>query len=385
LTHRNCIIAALCAAAIVFCWQALTIHFNYGGNWTALFFTGDNAPVPPDLAPGTFVVRNSTGYDGQHYRYLAHDPLFTRGYSRYLDFAALRYRRILIPALAWTLALGNQRWIDAAYIFLILASVAIGVYWCARYLTLAGLPAVCGLILLLNPAALTSVDRMLLDGTLAALAAGFFLADRLGHRKLRYAVSVMAALTKETGGAFVVAAVAADLWRKQYRQALVSATAALPAAAWWSYAAFRLSSPEPTHVLEIPLLGIVRRIFTLRELPDPLLQFAFRAIDLLAVLGFAASLWLAWRWIRKDGVSATSILVGVFLLMALVLGSQNHMTDAYGYARPISPLLLFVTLRAMAAKAWRQLVPPLLVTLSILIYFAKPVMGILRGIGLCVM
>lgn len=92
------------------------------------------------------------------------------------------------------------------------------------------------------------------------------------------------------------------------------------------------------------------------------------------------SLWLAWRWIRKDGLSATTIAASFFLALATVLGSRNHMMDAYGYARPVSPMLLYVMLRAAASRRWHQLVPPLMVTLSILIYFAKPLIGILKGI-----
>lgn len=376
---RRPLLIALAATAAVFLWQALTIHYNYQGNWTALFFTGDRQPLPPELSSGTYRIPHATGYDGQYYRLIAHDPLLKNAYDRYLDRARLRYRRILVPVLAWALAGGNRQWVDATYLLVILASVFLGVFWSAQYVQLDHLPAALGLVLLLDPATLTSIDRMLLDGVVTTLVVGFILAERKRNHGLRYVTSLLAPLVKETGFVLVCAAVLADLWRRQYRRAVISATAALPSMAWFAYVEVRTTSPEPTHLVTLPFLGIVGRIFTFRELPDARLQAAFRAVDLLSILGFAATLWLAWRCMRKDGITATTLLMGIFLAMALIFGHSDHMLDAYGYARPVSPLLLYVMLRGLAARDWRYLVPPLLVTLSILIYFVKPLLGILRN------
>ena len=381
MVSRRCFIVALAALAMAFVWQALTIHYNYGGNWTALFFTGDQGPpVPPALAAHTFVILHSPGYDGYQYRYMAHDPLLLKGYDRYLDSPRLRYRRILVPALAWALALGHSRAIDAAYIGLVLLSVFLGVLWCAEYFEDLKAPPSFGLLFLLVPATVTSVDRMVLDGTLAALAAGYFLADLRGNRKSRWSIAALAGLVKETGLAFTLAAVIADLWRRQYRRAAVSATSAIPALAWFGYVETRTRASEPVRILNVPFVGIIQRIFTMRNLPDPLLQSAFRAVDLVAILGYAITLWLAWRWIRKDGLSATTVAVALFLALAAILGDPTHMKDAYGYGRPVSPLLLYVILRAAASRRWGQLAAPLAVTFSILVYFVKPFLGILHGI-----
>lgn len=378
---RKPLMIALAAAAGVFLWQTLTIRYNYQGNWTALFFTGDRQPVPPELASSTYRVPHSIGYDGQYYRLIAHDPFLKNAYDHYLDNARLRYRRILVPALAWALAGGKRQWVDAMYQLVVLASVFIGAFWSAQYVQLDELPAALGLVLLLDPATLTSIDRMLLDGVVTTLVMGFILAERKRNNVLRYVTSMLAPLVKETGLVLVCAAVLADLWRRQYRRAMISATAALPSMAWFAYVEVRTSSPEPIGLLTIPFLGIVRRMFTFRELPDAVLQAAFRAVDLLSILGFATTLWLAWRWIRKDGITATTLLMSTFLVMALVVGERDHMNDAYGYARPVSPLLFYVMLRGLAARDWRYLVPPLLVTLSVLIYFVKPLLGILHGLA----
>ena len=76
-------------------WQALTVHANYGGNWTGLFRTGGAMRAPERLAASTFRNRDPQGYDGQFYRYLAHDPFLQQGTAAYFDDALLRSRRIL--------------------------------------------------------------------------------------------------------------------------------------------------------------------------------------------------------------------------------------------------------------------------------------------------
>jgi hypothetical protein len=69
-----CLLYALGAAVVVLSWQAATVHVNYGGNWTALFTTGELHPAPPELAGNTYRFPASNGYDGQFYRYVAHAP-----------------------------------------------------------------------------------------------------------------------------------------------------------------------------------------------------------------------------------------------------------------------------------------------------------------------
>ncbi|HEV8146815.1 MAG TPA: hypothetical protein VGP79_10555 [Bryobacteraceae bacterium] len=92
-------------AALVLTWQALTVRYSYGGNWSGLFCTGSRMPFPSELAhENIYVFPNSSGYDGQAYHYVAHDPWFQRGLANYIDAPRLRTRRILVPALAWLVA-----------------------------------------------------------------------------------------------------------------------------------------------------------------------------------------------------------------------------------------------------------------------------------------
>ena len=51
-SSRAMVCAALCTA-LALGWQALTVHYNYRGDWSALFDTGGYTAVPPSWARGT--------------------------------------------------------------------------------------------------------------------------------------------------------------------------------------------------------------------------------------------------------------------------------------------------------------------------------------------
>ena len=96
----------LAAIALVTLWQWATVTANYGGNWTALFCTGATQRQPPlVVSENIYLFANSPGFDGQMYHYIAHDPLMRSDLRRYIDDPRLRYRRILIPLLAYGVAL----------------------------------------------------------------------------------------------------------------------------------------------------------------------------------------------------------------------------------------------------------------------------------------
>src|SRR5580658_10339669 len=115
------------AVAALWLWQFLTVHYNYGGNWTALFFIGPATPVPPALAgEHLYTFAGTGGYDGQTFHVMAHDPWLRYGPPEALGINSFRYQRILVPALAWLLACGNTRWIDPAYDAVILGFAFLG-------------------------------------------------------------------------------------------------------------------------------------------------------------------------------------------------------------------------------------------------------------------
>jgi len=54
--------------------------------------------------------------------------------------------------------------------------------------------------------------------------------------------------------------------------------------------------------------------------------------------------------------------------------------EAYGYSLPLSPRLLFVMLQAVVRGFWIALVPPLLVTTSVAIFFVSPALRTLKAL-----
>jgi hypothetical protein len=63
------------AVAGLFLWQFLTVHYNYGGNWTGLFCINTRTEVPPALeAEHLYTCAIPIGYDGSVFHLIAHDP-----------------------------------------------------------------------------------------------------------------------------------------------------------------------------------------------------------------------------------------------------------------------------------------------------------------------
>src|ERR1044072_1877409 len=120
-----CAFVVCMSVLLVFSWTVAWIHYVFGGNWTAVFYTGADLRVPPDLDAQTYRVPK-VGYDGQFYRCLAHDPFLRKGYGSYVDSPRLRFGRILVPFLAWLLGAGQSRWIDGAYVAVRMLFLALG-------------------------------------------------------------------------------------------------------------------------------------------------------------------------------------------------------------------------------------------------------------------
>jgi hypothetical protein len=231
----RCAALGLAAAAAVLTWQELTIRYHYQGNQTALFCTGSKQRIPPQFRNGTYVFQNSYGYDAQFYRYAAHDLFLKKGLAGFVDDARLRYGRILLPLIAWGAAGGQERLIDKTYQLTVTVFCGLGVYWTCAYLTLAGCAPWWGLLFILLPATLASVDRMLVDGALCALFAGYLYYLRLGRFRAVYIITLLAPLVRETGFLLLAGVLLAALAERQWRRMLVFSTAATPALLWSWY------------------------------------------------------------------------------------------------------------------------------------------------------
>jgi len=171
----------LCSAAalvVVVGWQAATVYANDGGDWSALFYTGDFMRLPADVAaeqPYRFPA--SPGYDGAFYHMLAHAPSMPGDTRASIDNPPLRWRRILVPFLAFAAALRDRERIDSAYIAVVDMFVALGTAALVLFLSREGIGTAWSLLFLVVPAVLVSLDRMTVDAALAALVVVFAVAE----------------------------------------------------------------------------------------------------------------------------------------------------------------------------------------------------------------
>lgn len=384
---RRAALWALIAAALFAGWQELTVIRNFDGNLTALFCTGNTQPIPPSLRPGTYLVSSSTGYDGQMYRYVAHDPFLMGEAHRYLDNPALRTNRILIPGLAWLLALGRQSAIDTMYILLFPFACFAGAYWIALYLNAHSVsPSYC-LLFLLVPATLTATDRLVVDLPFCALSAAVVWYGYAGKRNALFAALLLACLCRETGFILLAAFVASALFERHWRKAVLFSAAALPTLAWYFFVHHQLAGSTRAAAGWLPAwLGKVGAIgpfyWLLHPFPYPFVSWVAvlaQTFDRLAILGmllsFALALWYGLRQ-PKEPVHLAALL---FTASAALTFDPEFWQETYNFVRPFSPLLLIVGLHsvAVARHRWLWLLPAAMVDLRIGFQLSPQILGVL--------
>ena len=371
----------LAATLLVAAWQWATVTANYGGNWTALFCTGAEQRLPPLVAAEhVYVFPNSGGYDGQFYHYIAHDPWLRSGLQSYMDAPGLRYRRILVPLLAYGIAMGRGQWVDRAYELVFLAGIGLGVYWSCGLAQQAGLAAAWGLLFLLMPAVPISMDRLVVDGALAALTAGFLYYSRSPSWKL-FLVLACAALTRESGVLLPASYCAYLLLRREFRKAGVFALSGLPAAAWYLYVHAH-TAPGEIAMSWIPLLEILRALGHPERYPARIpFAAAVHAADYAALAGVLAAFGLAFVWFFRGPSGPARLTAALFAAAALFQRWPGHWENVYHFGRVATPLLL--CLGAMAAqqrKAW-LLAPAAMMLPKIAMQLAPQALGVMRWLG----
>lgn len=369
------------ACFIASAWLALNIAGAYDGDWSGLFYTGAEVTLPSGLDAHTRRVDDSTGYDGQFYHLLAHDPLMRRGFTDHIDNLSLRWRRIGVPAAAYVLAAGNDAYIDYAFVVIQLAFVFWGTFWLARYAEEQGRETAWGLAFLLVPAVLVSLDRMTVDLPLAALTAAFALYASSTNRAALYVVLTVAPLVRETGiiltaGWFVHAAL-----RRDWRAMVLNAATTAPTIAWWGYVRSQTWADGTNWYGAYPLSGIVERTIAGSGIP-PLSAWLQTAATLEEVanagmwLAFALAGYLAWK--RSTGyLELTAILFAVF---ASMLGRLDIWTSAYAAGRTMSPLLLILALLALRGRNWIFAAPLLLMLPRIALQYQAQLKAALQGL-----
>ncbi len=385
MESRRAALFGIAAVMFLWLWQVATVHCNYGGNWTALFCIRPGMPVPAFLkSENLYIFHGTEGYDGQVYHLIAHDPWMRKGSAQAIAGASFRYQRILVPALAWIVALGQDRWIHAGYFTVILAFVFLGVYWLALFAERAGLNPAWGLAFALTPATITSIDRMTADIALAAFAIGFAFYAEKGSRWKVFVVLTCAALTRETALPIIAGYALFLFTRRRFVDGMWAAATALPALAWYVYLNHRAEpSPLPSYVDVVPLAGFLERVFhpTVYALA-PFKNLVAVTLDYFALAGVAVALGLAARlaWARRWDAQVAPVYA--LAIAAILIGSRSVWEDAYAFGRVLTPFMLLTGLQYLGPRPWLALAPMLLVDTRIGLNLVGQVVGVLgRVVG----
>ena len=367
----------LLAVLLSVAWQVTTVSINFGGNWTALFRTGSFRPSPPELASEhIYIFSDSYGYDGQLYHLIAHDPFFRRGFDTYLDEPRLRYRRILVPLLAFSLAGGQSPWVNEAYFMVCWLFVGLGTYWLCKFADERGRHPAWGLIFLLLPGVMVSTDRLVTDVALAALAAGFALYALQPPSWRLYLVLAAAMLARETGVLLIAAYCLWLLHGRRWTSALVFGTSIVPALLWYAFVHVNTKSVTyPTFL--VPFGAMFQALTRVSDYPPGLpLRWLVGAADVLAVMGMFMALALAvsllWRSIKGPVEIATLL----FALLCVLLQIPEIWAHVFAFGRVYTPLLLFLALHAIFSRSWPFVLPLILVVPRTAMEFGTQILGI---------
>ncbi len=387
---RRALLLGILATLAVFCWQWTTVHANYRGDWTALFCTAELRLMPVAIDQGTYRFTGSNGYDGQMYRLVAHDPWLKKGYDMYVDDTAVRYRRILVPALAWLLALGQDSWIDTAYYAVILLCVFAGTSSLALLLHQYNLPDLWALSFPLLPGCLISIDRMTVDIALFALIAGLLVCWRQDRPRLKWLLLALCPLVRDLGLLVIAAAVFDEIRRRRFNWAAAWATAGIPIAAWQLWLRFMIvssldkdvSGVLPLWALRHSGYGIFLVMFDPVSYPLPHWAELFtQTLDffaLAAVVAAVASGILRFPWRHPEFRDSIILLFAALFFLA---SAKGFWKDIYSYARAFTPLLALLALRAFTGGRRLEALPLAALTIRIIWQMGRQLEGVVRAIA----
>jgi hypothetical protein len=370
--------ACLCVL-IGLTWQVVMVYGAYQGNWSALFHHGYNVAVPDDSVFGGTYVFPTWGYDGEFYRMVAHDPLARKDYFRIMDMPRVRYRRILVPLLAYVSAAGKQRFIDFTYLIWILISIWVGVFWLAKYLALWGYNSRWSCCYLLIPGALSALEQETIDVALISVTIGFVYYSLTRETKKRYWLLTLAPLIRETGLIFSAATSVYELAKKRWLWAVSCAATVIPACAWYVFVATRIPPDSVHHFSYVPLGKFWYHLLHHDTKPVFAENIAMQIGYYLGIAGILLAFTMsAWMWSRTRSLSFLAALG--FTAVAMVFDSTGLWMSVKHFGRVFSPLLLLLALQYPSIKK-RILVAPLLLMIpGSLLFSLTPLRDCLHGL-----
>jgi hypothetical protein len=367
---------ALCALVLYF-WQATTVAVNYGGNWTALYNTGEL----PRLAPlveqeHVYIFRGSTGYDGQFYHLVAHDPFLKTDLSRYADAPRFRWGRILLPGLAWLMAFGRQAGIDGSYTRVMLLFAFAGAASMAEFALRHGRSPWWGFAFLLIPSTLVSADRLTLDLAFTTLCIAFAVAVEKGLKAELLTILTLAPLCRETGLLLTFAYIVTRVFDRDWRRVMYACATAIPFVAWTLYV--RAHTPPYEYITSyIPLSATLKALVTPQAYMDwPRAALALQALDVLGLLGMLLAFGAALFAVTRDWRNPRVLGAGLFAVAGIMLQRFDMYTHVFAYGRVYGPLFALVFLDGLARRKPLELAPVWLTFPRVAAQLAPQVIGI---------
>jgi hypothetical protein len=363
---------AVVATLLVIGWQTATVRANYQGNWTALFCIGERSPMPPSLAAGAWIFADSTGYDGQWYRLVAHDPWGWTELPRYLD-SPIRYQRILLPAVAWLLAFGGADRVDAAYIIAVLIFLFAGVWITAEWSAVQGHSPWWALGFALLPGTLITADRLTVD----VAEYTFLIAGLYSWRRRRWMICWFAAtaafLTRDLGVLVCVSMTGLCVVERAWKRALLFSCTAIPGAVWYWHVARTIPVAQRSNVV---VHTVPQWVWTSKA-GGPLyvifhpanyalngwIKLATQFLDGVSIAGVIVAVCLAIAFLRRWPPTLEVALCAMYAGVFFVVTKARFWVDPYSFPRTFSPLVALVAWRGLTErKPWFAL--PLLLMLA---------------------
>lgn len=264
---------------------------------------GERFSNPVLLLPGQ-VPQKGVGYDGQFVFYIAQDPFLRNpAIAPSLD-NSLRYRRILLPLLAWALSLGERSLLPLIIVVVnvLAATAVVGV--AALAATRAGRSPIPALALGIFPGLWIPV---LLDLTeplhLLLLEAGVLTGSA--------SLLLLSGLAKETSAIAMATEFGRALVARAWGRALRQAAAALALVTWSLFCFFAVRAHESTlggHLLDPPGAPFIAMARSLPAEPARFVLVLFAT--LLCLLAIARLVWI------RDGPTWAGAAYAVVALAA---------------------------------------------------------------------
>ena len=359
------LVAALGWALVV----ATVARTRWDSDVRAFLIIGAYHSQLPRAFAGVPIVGPS-GYDGAYYAVLATDPLLRQLDTPHaLDAPSYRATRILVPLLAWCLALGHGSAAVVLYQLLCWVLAIAAVYLLARWLADERCSPWWAAVAAGGAGMAASVLRTTPDAAaLCLMVAALWLYGR-GRLGPALAVATLAVLTRETS-VLAAAAIAADALRER-RWATAAAFAGVPTAAaagWQLYLRHALGYAFNT--------GASSFAFPFAWLPHHLATIFHDGVRWDELFGTAAVLATALALIAVASRPATWRAAELTFLAFAALGfflGDNVYCESWAYARALIAVPFLAVLTAgRQTSPWRR---RLLRSIAVLYFLAGVTMA----------